>query len=119
MKSTTYVPPSFCDDDPLLVGPISKLFVCPDEDDMFKLGNVPKNITELAGGEMVLSRFEETDKQWHLNSDNQVECIAFSFNTDILLTGLGLGNCVRLGSFITVENIQVMVGDCTIGPVIF
>jgi hypothetical protein len=101
-------------------GPILD-FYCIQEDTNFSysLGEIPNNFVELAGGECKLTRFEGIDKQWHLNTDNQVESFTFSFSEDVLLTALGLGNCIKLGAYLTVENIQILYGNSTIGPIIF
>ncbi|CAG9329206.1 unnamed protein product [Blepharisma stoltei] len=101
-------------------GPLIDIYIAStDAVSAFGMGEVPDRLVELAGGETQICRFEETDKQWHLNSENQVETFSFSFSEDVLLTALGLGNCVKVGNFITVENVQILSGSCSIGPIIY
>lgn len=101
-------------------GPIIDVYVAStDAASAFGMGEIPDRLIELAGGETQITRFEETDKQWHLNSENQVETFSFSFSEDVLLTALGLGNCVKMGNFITVESSQILTGSCSIGPIIY
>jgi len=100
--------------------PIAALFVSKTETETgFEIGEVPPKISELAGGEVKLARFEDFDKQWHLNNENQVESFSFNFSEEVLLTAIGLGNCVKTGSFITVESIQILYGVSTAGPVLY
>mmetsp|Transcript_4745 Transcript_4745/g.7142 ORF Transcript_4745/g.7142 Transcript_4745/m.7142 type:complete len:1017 (+) Transcript_4745:916-3966(+) len=106
--------------DNMETGPILDLYTASnDASSAFLLGEVPENLSEMAGGETRLSRFEGHDKQWHLNSENQVDSFSFTFSEEVLLTGVGLGNCVKMGNFITLENMQVVLGGCTTGPVIY
>ena len=80
---------------------------------------IPPKFVETASGETRVERFEGAEKQWHLNSDNQVECFSFTFSEDILLTALGLGNCAKAGEFITLESTQILTGNCSTGPVLY
>ena len=80
---------------------------------------IPPKFLETASGETRIERFEASEKQWHLNSEDQVECFAFSFSEDLLLTALGLGNCAKLGEYITLESTQVITGNCSTGPVLY
>jgi hypothetical protein len=101
-------------------GPIIELYFSPNYmNNIFDIRTLPKNLTQLAGGESQLSRFEEIDKQWHLNSESQVESFAFNFSEDVLITAIGCGNCTRLGSYNTVETLEIRVGNSTAGPLLY
>lgn len=80
---------------------------------------IPPKFVETASGETRIERFEGSDKQWHLNTENQVECFSFSFSEDVLLTSLGLGNCAKTGGFITLENTQILTGNSSTGPILY
>ena len=80
---------------------------------------IPPKFVETASGETKIERFDEAEKQWHLNSENQVECFSFTFSEDVLLTALGLGNCAKIGGFITLENTQILTGNCSTGPILY
>ncbi len=103
-----------------LEGPLVDIYYASTEKiNIFALGEVPQNLSELAGGETQLSRFEDFEKHWHLNSENQVDSFTFTFSEDVLITALGLGNCSNTGFYNVVENIQFLSGNNTVGPIIF
>lgn len=81
--------------------------------------SIPAKFVENASGETCIERFEGAEKQWHLNSDNQVECFSFTFSEDVLFTALGLGNCAKSGEFITLESTQILTGNCSTGPILY
>lgn len=81
--------------------------------------SIPPKFLETASGETRIERFDEPEKQWHLNSENQVECFSFSFSEDVLVTAMGIGNCAKGGSFITIESIQILGGNSSLGPAIY
>lgn len=71
LVATDYEADDVCEWNNLEGGPILGLTISTGNvTDMFGLGVIPENITELAGGEICVNRFEEVDKQWHLNSEN-------------------------------------------------
>ena len=80
---------------------------------------IPPKFTETASGETRIERFEGSETQWHLNSENQVECFSFSFSEDVLLTAFGLGNCAKPSGFITLESTQIINGNSSTGPVLY
>ena len=80
---------------------------------------IPPKFLEIVSGETQIQRFETFEKQWHLGSENQVECFSFSFTEDVILTGVGLGNCAKVNSFIVVESIQILSGNSSIGQLVY
>jgi hypothetical protein len=81
--------------------------------------NIPPKFLENVSGEVKIERFETYEKQWHLGSENQVECFAFSFSEDVILTALGLGNCAKVNSFVVVESLQILAGSSSAGQVVY
>lgn len=101
-------------------GPIIDFCVSSSED-MFSYSKIliPPKFLEKVSGETKIERFEGSEKQWHLNSDNQIECFSFTFSENVLITAFGLGNCAKVNSFITMENLQILSGSSSSGQVIY
>ena len=101
-------------------GPIIDFFVSSSEN----LSNyskilIPQRFLEKVSGETKIERFEGHEKQWHLNSENQIECFSFSFSENVLISAFGLGNCAKINSFITMESMQILSGGSSSGQVIY
>lgn len=81
--------------------------------------SVPDNFLEDSVGENCVRRFESYEKQWNLVSDEQFECFSFNFSENVIITALGLGNCAKTDSFITVDSLQILNGPTSACPALY
>ena len=80
---------------------------------------IPENFLEEVCGEMKVSRFDSCEPGWAIQSDGQVECFSFTFSENVVLTGLGIGNCVKTNCFVAVETLSVLNGEFSNSPAIY
>jgi hypothetical protein len=80
---------------------------------------IPDNFLEEISGEMTIKRFESFEPGWSINTEGQVECFSFNFSEEVLLTGVSLGNCVKANCFVSVETLNVLLGQSSNSPAIY